>query len=133
MSTRLRGILFFVALILIALTTLSLAPPDGQEAPFDQYAKQEIKIPMRDGVRLFTAAYTPRDTSRTYPFLLMRTPYSVAPYGPNEGKKPLGPHEGFTRDGFIFVYQDVRGRMTEDRELLRGEDRSPFLQALPEG
>ena len=94
-------------------------PQDGQEDTLVKYTKQEVKIPMRDGVRLFTAVYTPRDKSRTYPFLLLRTPYSVAPYGPNEARKTLGPHDGFTRDGFIFVYQDVRGRMMSEGEFVQ--------------
>lgn len=64
---------------------------------------------MRDGVRLFTAVYAPKDRSQSYPILLLRTPYSVRPYGENEYKTMLGPGWHFTREKFIFVYQDVRG------------------------
>lgn len=78
------------------------------------YTKREVYIPMRDGTRLFTAIYTPRDTSRTYPVLLFRTPYSVGPYGAEAYPRTLGPNAAFTRDGFIFVYQDVRGRMMSE-------------------
>jgi len=76
------------------------------------YRKQEFSIPMRDGVRLFTAAYTPRDASpaHRYPFLVERTPFSVAPYGPDAYPRTLGPDRFTLHDGYIFVYQDVRGR-----------------------
>ncbi|MBV8114004.1 MAG: CocE/NonD family hydrolase [Silvibacterium sp.] len=65
---------------------------------------------MRDGVRLFTAVYVPKDTSQAYPFLMDRTPYSVAPYGEDQYPKRLGPSDEFEKAGYIFVYQDVRGR-----------------------
>ena len=75
------------------------------------YAKFEFRIPMRDGVHLFTAVYVPYDASarRRYPMLMMRTPYSVAPYGASRYKGELGPFESYEHEGFIFVYQDVRG------------------------
>ena len=71
---------------------------------------------MRDGARLFTAVYVPKDASilSTYPFLIDRTPYSVAPYGTDNYPKRLGPAASFLADGFIFVYQDVRGRFQSD-------------------
>jgi hypothetical protein len=76
------------------------------------YAKYEYRIPMRDGARLFTSVYVPLDASpaKRYPILLTRTPYGVAPYGPDLHRATLGPAEGFEREGFIFVWQDVRGR-----------------------
>ncbi len=81
------------------------------------YDKTEIQIPMRDGVKLFTSIYAPKDHSRAYPILLSRTPYSVAPYG-SEYKKSIGPSELFARDGYIVVYQDVRGRMMSEGEFV---------------
>ena len=80
----------------------------------ERYAKREVLIPMRDGVRLFTAIYTPRDTGRAYPILLQRTPYSVYPYGEDAFPSQLGPSPAFQDEGFIFVYQDVRGRMMSE-------------------
>jgi uncharacterized protein len=74
------------------------------------YTKYEYRIPMRDGVRLFTAVYVPKDASQAYPFLMDRTPYSVAPYGEDQYPKRLGPSDEFEKAGYIFVYQDVRGR-----------------------
>lgn len=82
-------------------------------AAFDipsRYAKYEYRIPMRDGVQLFTAVYAPIDQTRKYPILITRTPYGVAPYGMTEFPERLGPSTKFAEDGYIFVYQDVRGR-----------------------
>ncbi len=80
------------------------------------YTKFEHRIAMRDGVKLFTVVYLPNDISTTYPILLLRTPYSVGPYGADRYKKKLGPSARFEQEGFIFVFQDVRGRkMSEGR------------------
>ncbi len=76
----------------------------------EHYTKYEFRIPMRDGKLLFTAVYVPKDSSRSYPFMVDRTPYSVAPYGVDQYRKMLGPSDEFQRAGYIFVYQDVRGR-----------------------
>ena len=83
-----------------------------------QYQKQEVRIPMRDGVRLFTAVYSPRDTTRDYPIMLHRTPYSVDPYGADSYPSRLGPSVELQSEGFIFVYQDVRGRMMSEGEFV---------------
>jgi putative CocE/NonD family hydrolase len=81
-----------------------------------QYTKYEFHIPMRDGAKLFTAVYVPKDAtpSKRYPFLIERTPYSVGPYGADNYPKRLGPARSFVADGFIFVYQDVRGRFQSE-------------------
>lgn len=79
------------------------------------YAKYEYRILMRDGATLFTAVYVPNDRSKTYPILLLRTPYTVGPYGSDKYKTSLGPSEDFEKEGYIFAFQDVRGRfMSED-------------------
>ena len=82
------------------------------------YIKSEHMIPMRDGVKLFTSVYAPRDTSRKYPIMLNRTPYSVSPYGPGEYKESLGPSMLFAEEGYIFVYQDVRGSHMSEGEYV---------------
>lgn len=81
------------------------------------YTKQEHLVPMRDGVKLFTSVYLPRDTTKTYPILLKRTPYAVAPYGVDQFAASLGPSEHFVRSGYIFVNQDVRGRFMSEGEF----------------
>ncbi len=77
------------------------------------YEKLERYIPMRDGIRLFTSIYIPKNNTKKYPILLQRTPYSVAPYG-GKLKSRIGPSMLFARDGYIIVYQDVRGRMMSE-------------------
>lgn len=74
------------------------------------YEKKEYTITMRDGIKLFTTVYSPRDTSQSYPILISRTTYSCKPYGEDNYKSKLGPSEFLMEDGYIFVYQDVRGR-----------------------
>lgn len=74
------------------------------------YNKQEVYIPMRDGVKLYTAIYTPKDQAQEYPFLMKRTCYSIRPYGEENFPNSLGPSSHLMREGYIFVYQDVRGR-----------------------
>ncbi|WP_439580875.1 CocE/NonD family hydrolase [Dyadobacter bucti] len=76
----------------------------------NNYQKLETYIVMRDGVRLFTSIYTPKDTSQTYPILMQRTPYSVRPYGSAAYRQRLGPNALLMREKYIFVYQDARGR-----------------------
>ena len=85
--------------------------PERIEYIRSHYAKFEYRVPMRDGTKLFTAVYVPNDASRAkpYPILLVRTPYSVSPYGADRYKKALGPTAAYEKDGFIFAFQDVRG------------------------
>jgi putative CocE/NonD family hydrolase len=100
----------------VSLQTVSLLGQDRTTYIREHYTKYETEIPMRDGVKLFTAIYMPTDTSKDYPILLYRTPYSVAPYGSDQYDGRIGPHEAFEKEGFIFVLQDVRGRfMSEGR------------------
>src|SRR5208337_5136627 len=76
----------------------------------EHYTKYEYRVPMRDGAHLFTSVYVPKDSSRPYPFLIDRTPYSVGPYGVDQYRTQLGPSSDFDKAGYIFVFQDVRGR-----------------------
>lgn len=91
----------------------------------ENYTKFEYKIPMRDGVKLFTAVYQPADRSKKYPILILRTPYSVGPYGADRYKSGLGPHAGFEREGFIFVFQDVRGKFMSEGEFVNMRPHDP--------
>ncbi|HVZ56122.1 MAG TPA: CocE/NonD family hydrolase [Chitinophagaceae bacterium] len=77
----------------------------------EHYYKKEVYIPMRDGVRLFTSLYIPRDATQKHPILLTRTPYSCAPYGPDAWKDYWNSYrKAYFREGYIMVTQDVRGR-----------------------
>ena len=80
---------------------------------------------MRDGVRLFTSIYTPKDKSRAYPIMLNRTPYSVSPYGLDEYKTTVGPSELFQKEKYIFVYQDVRGKFMSEGEFVNMRPHNP--------
>ena len=90
------------------------APPVTADYIREHYTKQEHMIPMRDGVKLYTAVYIPRDTSQSWPILIKRTPYACAPYGADKFPAGLGPSEHFVRAGYIFVNQDVRGRFLSE-------------------
>jgi hypothetical protein len=104
------AIVAFIALTLTA-SLAAQAKPDAPEFDIkEHYTKYEYRIPMRDGVHLFTSIYVPKDASRAYPFLINRTPYSVGPYGEDMYRTRLGPSPDFDRAGYIFVNQDVRGR-----------------------
>jgi len=98
------------------------------------YDKIEQLIPMRDGTKLFTAIYMPKDKSKNYPVLLNRTPYTVAPYGADAYKKSLGNFPAEMREGFIFVYQDVRGRWMSEGEFedVRPVNKSKNKKAIDE-
>lgn len=74
------------------------------------YTKQEVDIVMRDGIKLHTTIYSPKDTSKKYPILMQRTPYSSRPYGADQFRSKIGPNEFLMKEGNIIVYQDVRGR-----------------------
>ncbi|MDB5309794.1 MAG: X-Pro dipeptidyl-peptidase [Gemmataceae bacterium] len=96
-------------------------PPTAAEKPEPvkaTYTKYEYRVPMRDGVTLFTSVYVPKDDSQTYPILLMRTPYSCAPYGVDKYPDSLRPGTLYQKAGYIFVYQDVRGRWMSGGEFV---------------
>jgi putative CocE/NonD family hydrolase len=83
------------------------------------YTKHEYMVPMRDGVKLFTSVFVPRDTSRKYPILMKRTPYSCAPYGADKYPARVGPSDHFVKAGYIFVNQDVRGRFLSQGDFVQ--------------
>lgn len=101
------------------VATTAAASPEAEEESYVRrhYIKHEYRIPMRDGVRLFTAVYSPKDTSKPYPMLLFRTPYSISPYGEEKYRESLGSGRHFAEEGFIFVYQDVRGKFLSEGEF----------------
>ena len=76
----------------------------------EHYTKYEHRIPMRDGVRLFTRVYVPKDDSQAWPVMLTRTPYALKPYGTDNYNDPAGSFRTLAKDKFILVTQDVRGR-----------------------
>ncbi|MCY0985535.1 CocE/NonD family hydrolase [Nannocystis sp. ILAH1] len=106
-----------------AASVAAPAPPASQGQAVsaylaEHYTKREVRIPMRDGVHLHTAIYIPKDTSKTYPILLKRTPYSCSPYGADKFPERIGPSPIFLRAGYIFVDQDVRGAFMSEGEFV---------------
>lgn len=113
------GIIF-----LFSFNNLSCSKIDTENTAYEDslyvvenYNKYEYQIPMRDGVKLFTSVYVPKDGDK-YPIMLNRTPYNVRPYGKDEFKPSLGPSILFTKEKYIFVYQDVRGRFMSEGEFV---------------
>ncbi len=100
--------------LLLLLSTISCAIKaqnnDGNSFVRDNYIKIDTTIAMRDGIRLYTVIYLPKDGNQKYPFLIERTPYSVSPYGEKNYPDKIGPNEALMHEKYIFVYQDVRGR-----------------------
>ncbi|HJP61993.1 MAG TPA: CocE/NonD family hydrolase [Mucilaginibacter sp.] len=121
-----RTILLALSFALLAFCSNAQSNNSDADYVKANYTKFEYQVPMRDGKKLFTSVYVPKDQSKKYPFMMDRTPYSVAPYGFDKYKGSLGPSSLFLHDGYIFVYQDVRGRwmsegifeeMTPEKEI----------------
>jgi uncharacterized protein len=116
----------FRAALLFLLTAAPVrATAQGLDYIKAHYTKYEYKIPMRDGIHLFTSVYVPKDTSQRYPIMLSRTPYSVQPYGVDAFKSDLGPSPHFGTDGYIVVYQDVRGCWMSEGEFVNMRPHKP--------
>ena len=122
--------LTFLAFTLVSIGSISAQVPATAPAPAttptpsagayvrEHYTKYEFRIPMRDGVHLFTSVYIPKDSSQPWPILMDRTPYSVGPYGEDQYREKLGPSDEFEKAGYIFVYQDVRGRYLSEGKFV---------------
>ena len=125
---RIRAATLPAAASLLILGLIAVQRPSSAQQVFDlkaHYTKLEQLIPMRDGARLFTSIYIPKNTSQKYPILLNRTPYTVAPYGPNDYKETIGPSPLFEKEGYIIVYQDVRGRWMSEGEFMDMRPHNP--------
>lgn len=106
----------------LAITnSLSAAEPAGDTNATwlaEHYTKYEHRIPMRDGVRLFTRVYVPKDDSQAWPIILTRTPYALKPYGTDNYNDPAGTFRELAKDKNILVTQDVRGRYGSEGEYV---------------
>src|SRR5271155_2480834 len=124
---RLQSLCRVAAIVAIAafcLRSLQAQTTDAPQESFvkSHYTKYEYRIPMRDGKHLFTAVYVPKASAfpadpGPYPFMMDRTPYSVGPYGEDQYPARLGPSDEFEKGGYIFVYQDVRGRWMSEGDF----------------
>src|SRR5579864_4002480 len=108
-----------VLLFLCAWNLLRAQSADTAAVDFIKahYTKYDYQIAMRDGVRLFTSVYIPKSADAPPPIMLLRTPYSVRPYGEDQYPAALGPSELFTKAAYIFAYQDVRGRFHSEGQF----------------
>ena len=127
MNNRFR---FTAALIVLFASSAHLGAQgeDKERAAYIRasYSKFEYQIPMRDGVKLFACAYIPNELGdKTWPILLVRTPYSVGPYGLDRYKDKLGPSAEFEKEKFIFVFEDVRGRYMSEGEFVNMRPQNP--------
>ena len=107
-----KHILCFLGILLVFL-----ASGQGQETNYvkENYEKAEYQIEMRDGIKLYTIVYSPKDQSESYPILMQRTPYSIRPYG-ERMRSSLSANEQLEKDKYIFVFQDVRGKYMSEGE-----------------
>ena len=127
-TTFLRILFGAMALVVVAGAPAARAQAPAAPAEYsikENYTKYEYRIPMRDGVKLFTAVYVPKDQARTYPFLMERTPYSAGPYGVDFAPRRLGPSADFAKAGYIFVVQDVRGRYMSEGKFIEMTPHKP--------
>ncbi len=101
----------FIFILFLFLSVSSFAQNIDSAWFKNNYIKKEIMIPMRDGVKLFTSVYMPKDNAEKHPILMTRTPYSCAPYGEKEYRAYYSNHyKEYLKEGYIMVSQDVRGR-----------------------
>ena len=114
---------------LLFVLVISLLKVDAQNKDSiwvrENYSKMERMVPMRDGVKLFTALYVPKDTSVQHPILFKRTPYSCSPYGEDNFNPSL--YESYwlnyLKEGYIIAIEDVRGKFMSEGEFM---DVRPF-------
>ncbi len=113
-----------IALIISFFSLNVFSQTIDADYPASTYTKIERQISMRDGIKLFTAIYIPKDTTTNYPFLVCRTPYSCSPYGEDKFRRSLGPSPQFAKEKYIYVYQDVRGRHMSEGDF---KEMTPFI------
>jgi uncharacterized protein len=111
-----------ICFILLALSTSAYS--QTLEALKQKYDKEEVYITMRDGVKLFTSIYTPKNNSSSHPILLNRTPYDIEPGGKESYNFFMQLYSRYTYDDYIMVYQDVRGKYMSEGEF---EDIRPII------
>lgn len=112
-------------LIFLLHTGACIAQQEGSaEWIRERLDKKEVYIPMRDGVRLFTSIYTPKDHSKTYPILITRTPYNIEGAGAEGINRHLFQRINLIKEGYIFVFQDVRGKYMSEGTFM---DIRPYI------
>lgn len=126
-----QWLLIYITFFIFLFSACTRNTPSAQDPQLEQdsqfvqdhYQKHEYQIEMRDGVKLYTIVYTPKDQSESYPILMQRTPYSIRPYG-EAMRNSLSSNELLEEDKYIFVFQDVRGKYMSEGEFV---DMRPVL------
>jgi hypothetical protein len=126
LTDKMRKLLFSLLFSVGGFILYGQGTPQDSAWIRDNYYKMERMIPMRDGIKLFTTAYVPKDTTEQHPILLTRTPYSCAPYGEDKWKNFSYSYlRYYLREGYIVVTQDVRGRWMSEGQFV---DVRPFIK-----
>src|SRR5688572_31250197 len=111
-----------LSLLIICFVSVSFSQTNSLDSSYvkENYYKWERMIPMRDGKKLYTAIYIPKDASEKHPILMRRTPYSSAPYGETNFPESFwnSYHRLYLREQYIMVYQDVRGKYMSEGEYV---------------
>jgi putative CocE/NonD family hydrolase len=115
-TMNLKSILLSLSVLSLLLLNSCSSEEKTEEKKFTEqdYIKKEVYIEMRDGIKLFTSIYTPNDTTQDYPVIIKRTPYSCSPYGEDTIPAKLSHNKALVESGYIFVFQDVRGRWNSE-------------------
>jgi len=118
---------FLLSMLLVSLISLQAQNADSLWVR-ENYYKIERMVPMRDGTKLFTAFYIPKDSSEKHPILFNRTPYSCSPYGEDKfsGRLLFTYWVNYLKEGYIIAIQDVRGKWMSEGEFM---DIRPFNPA----
>ncbi len=121
-----------ITLIILIIISAGLMAQNGKEVTLEwlkeNYTKREVMVPMRDGVRLYTAVYEPVGAIEAKPVMLVRTPYSLKPYGFEYGDEPSkdrfpyssgiwGDLLNYAADGYVIVFQNVRGTFLSEGDF----------------
>ena len=115
-----------LATLCLMLITLSLSAQDiTREWVERNYTKREVMIPMRDGVKLFTAIYEPINAGKLTPIMMSRTPYQASPYGEGYSSTLWGKLRNYAREKYVIVLQDVRGRWMSEGDFV---DVRPYIE-----
>ena len=116
MKSIIKSKVFMRGMAIGLIASMAAVPGFGQDDNYarQNYTKTDYMIPMRDGSKLYTQVYSPKDGSAKYPILLTRTPYSVGNYGADQFRAVIGPSPDFTHEGYIVAYQDVRGKFKSE-------------------
>ena len=105
---RLSNFILFIS-FLCAINLTTQAQNIQEDSTLEKiYTKREVMIPMRDGIKLYTAIYEPKNNDKHHPILMHRSPYSCEPYG-EEFDKSLSTHlSTYVQKNYIIIYQDIR-------------------------